>query len=172
MQNQKEQIAEEYAKGFAKEPSGVINWNKHANYKWGFYDGWDKCFTFVREMYELGKKCYQDRCEGAFVEASVVKKLESELRSNFTEDGTVKFGDVLLGTPEEINRALDIAQKANTSLKDKNEELTSKLERIQDEVQKGSGKRKTDILLENQSVEDYYYNVLLGIYQIINAENK
>lgn len=37
-----------------------------------------KQISDMKEMHDFGWKCYQDRCEGAYIESSVVKKLEKE----------------------------------------------------------------------------------------------
>ena len=45
-----------------------------------FKAGWDACEKELLEMNQFGWQCYQDRCEGALVEASVAKILNGELK--------------------------------------------------------------------------------------------
>jgi hypothetical protein len=44
----------------------------------------------LREKAAFGEQCYQDRCKGAYVEASVVKRLEAERAALLVENEKLK----------------------------------------------------------------------------------
>lgn len=58
---------------------GVVDLDGDWSHIYSLLDECLKSFQYMHDAKCFGEQCYQDRCENAYVEASVVKRLEQQL---------------------------------------------------------------------------------------------